>query len=305
MRRIDPYKMGILLVAMALLQGCVVVPPQHQPQPQPQRAPTVIYPEIVYPYPAPVDYGHEDIRRCRADNQRAHAEVVDYYERARAAGRISPAEARQFSELEARLRNFRTQLARDGLTLLDCQRIGSAIAWERDEVARMARHDPALTRCMADNRWAHRDVTVQYENAKRAGRIDPTEAQRFNAMEAQLQRLRNDLARDGITLQDCQRLGSAIARERDEVTRMTRRDPNVAHCMADNRRAHQAVYDTYNNAVRAGRIDAGEAQRFRGADERLRKFYAALAQDGVSPDECQRLARAIAQERALVDAMTQ
>lgn len=153
----------------------MVAPPQHQPQPQPQRAPTaVIYPDIVYP--APVDYGHEDIRRCRADNQRAHVEVVDYYERARAAGRISPAEARQFSEMEARLRNFRTQLAWDGLTLQDCQRLGSAIARERDKVARMTRRDPNVARCMADNRRAHQAVYDTYNNAVRAGRIDAGEA---------------------------------------------------------------------------------------------------------------------------------
>jgi ParB-like chromosome segregation protein Spo0J len=146
-------------------------------------------------------------------------------------------------------------------------------------------------------------MVTQYETAKRAGRIDPAEAQRFNAMEARLRNLRDDLARDGISMQDCQRIGSAIAREHDEVSRMTRREPNVARCMTDNRRAHHAIYETYNNAVRAGRIDAGEAQQFRVAEERLRKFQAEIARDGVTPDECQRLSRALAQERALVDAM--
>lgn len=283
-----------LISAVLLLGGCVVAPPPQQPQ-QPQQ-PSVIY----APAPNPA---YEEIRRCRADNQRAHAEVLDSYERARAAGRINPAEAQQFNAIDGRLRNLRAQLARDGLTLQECQYLGGEIAQARRDVARMATSDPALARCMADNRWAHQDLLNMYDNARRAGQIHPGEAQRFNAMEARLQNFKNDLARDGISLQDCQRIGGAIAADRNEVIRMSRYEPVASRCMADNRRAHWMVYEVYNDGVRAGRIDASEAQRFRQVDERLRQHTAAVNRYGVTLDECQRLARAIAQERALVDNM--
>ncbi len=278
------YALYCLAVFVSLLAGCAVAPQQRQPLPPPNTA-------------------FEEIRRCRSDNQRAHAEVLDTYEAARRAGRISPGEAEQFNAMEARLRNVRMELARDGLSLQECQRIGGAIARERNEVARMTRSDPAVARCMADNRQAHQGVVGLYENAKRSGRINPREAQRFNAIEARLQNLRADLGRDGISLQECQRIGGTIARERDEVTRMAQHDPGVARCVADNRRAHEELYKVYSNALRAGRIDASEAQRFQAIDKRLNSFQAEIKRDGLSLAECQRVGSAIARERALVEKM--
>jgi len=273
-----------LAVFVSLLAGCVVAPQQRQPLPPPNTA-------------------HEEIRRCRSDNQQAHAEVLNNYEAARRAGRINPGEAGQFNAMEARLGNVRMELARDGLSLQECQRIGGAIARERDEVARMTRSDPAVARCMADNRRAHQEVVGLYENAKRSGRINPSEAQRFNAIDARLQNLRAELGREGISLQECQRIGGTIARERDEVTRMAQHDPGVARCVADNRRAHEELYKVYNNALRAGRIEAGEAQRFQAIDKRLNGFQAEIKRDGLSLAECQRIGSAIARERALVEKM--
>jgi hypothetical protein len=288
MRSIGLYSAYLFAAALLLLAGCETTPIQ-------QDSP-------VY-YPSQPAYGYEDIRRCRADNQRSHADVVDAYERARQSGRINPAEAQQFNAMEARLRNMRADLGRDGLTMQECQRIGGAIARERNEVARMSRFDPPPTQCMADNRRAHQEVVAMYENARRSGRINPAEAQRFNAIEARLNNLRNELGRDGISLQDCQRIGGAIAREREEVQRMARYDPATARCVADNRRAHDDVYRVYNDGVRSGRINPNEAKRFQAIEERLRNLQADLKRDGLSLAECQRIGRAVAQERAIVDGM--
>jgi hypothetical protein len=279
--RCVPY---CLAVFVSLLAGCVVAPQQRQPLPPPNTA-------------------HEEIRRCRSDNRQAHAEVLNTYQAARRAGRINPGEAEQFNAMEARLRNVQIELARDGLSLQECQRIGGAIARERNEVARMTRSDPAVARCMADNSRAHQEVVSLYENAKRSGRINPSEAKRFNAIDARLQNLRADLGRDGISLQECQRIGGTIARERNEVTRMARHDPGVARCVADNRRAHEELYKVYNNALRAGRIEASEAQRFQAIDKRLNGFQAEIKRDGLSLAECQRIGGAIARERAVVEKM--
>jgi len=275
-----------LAVFVSLLAGCVVAPQQRQPLPPPNTA-------------------YEEIRRCRSDNQQAHAEVLNTYEAARRAGRINPGEAGQFNAMEARLRNVQIELARDGLSLQECQRIGGAIARERDEVARMTRSDPAVARCMADNRRAHQEVVGLYENARRSGRINPGEAQRFNAIEGRLGNVRMELARDGLSLQECQRIGGAIARERDEVARMTRSDAAAARCMADNRRAHQEVVGLYENAKRSGRINPSEAQRFNAIDAKLQNLRAELGREGISMQECQRIGGAIARERAEVTRMAQ
>ena len=291
-----------LLLLLALLGGCEVVP--YQPQPLPQQPAPAPYPPVVYPTqpPAP-NYAYEEMRRCRADNQRAHAEVLDNYERARQAGRIDPAEAQRFYAMDAQLRNMRGELGRDGITLRECQYLGGEIARMRNEVIRMSRFDPALARCSAENRQVHQETLNIYESARQNGRINPYEAQRFNSMEERLRLLSADVARTGNNLPDCQRISSALAQERDEVIRMSRHDSPIARCMADNRLAHDAVYTTYNDGVRAGRIDPRESQRFAEMDQRLRGMQAEIRRESVNMDDCLRVGAAISREHAVVDRM--
>jgi hypothetical protein len=284
-----------LPVLLLLLAGCEVVPVAPAPAPYP--------PPVAYPSPAPPDYRYQEIQQCRADNRRAHAEVLDSYERARAAGRINPVEAAQFAAMEGRLRDLRIQLGRDGLNLQECQTIRGEIERVRNEVARMARYDPALAHCMADNRRAHQEVYALYDNARRSGRITPGEAQRFAAMDARLNAIRSDMERPGIILPECQRIGGAIARERDEVIRMTRSDPGVRQCMANNWRTREDIYRIYNEALRTGRIDVNEAQRFKQMEARLQGFQAELQRDGLTMDDCNRIGNALARERGAVEAM--
>jgi hypothetical protein len=75
--------------------------------------------------------------RCIQDNRRDHEEVWQLFQRARSAGRISPAEARQFQAMEGRLNAIKGNLSRDGLTLSDCDRISREIDKERKIVQRM------------------------------------------------------------------------------------------------------------------------------------------------------------------------
>ena len=270
-----------LAVLASVLAGCVVVP---------------------HPAPPPRD-PYEDVRRCRSDNQRLHAEVYEMYSSASRSGRIDPGEARQFQAMEDRLRNFRAELARDGLSLRDCERIGAAISRERDEVARMTRSDPGLGRCLADARRAHQETSALFEQARRSGRIDPREAQQFNAMEGRLANFRAELARDGLSMSDCQRITGAIARERGEVERMARSDAGVGRCVAENRHAHEELYKVYADAERAGRIRGDERRRFEAMERRLADYQGALKRDGLTLGECRRIGEAIGKERALVDEM--
>jgi hypothetical protein len=296
---------GLLALLAALLAGCEVVPyqqaPLPQPRPVPPPAPVVIY-QPAPPPPVP-NYAYEEIRRCRADNQRAHAELLDSYERARQAGRIDPAEAQRFYAMDAQLRSWRAQLGRDGMTLQECQFISGEIARTRGEVARMSRYDPVLARCIADNRQMHQDTLAIYENARLAGRIDPYEAQRFSVMEERLRLMSTDVSRGGLSLPDCQRIGGAIVQEREEVQRMARYESPIPACMADNRRAHEAVYSVYNDGLRTGHIAPYEAQRFSEVDQRLRNYLMDMRRDGVTLEECQRMGFAIARERNMVERM--
>jgi hypothetical protein len=288
---------------LSTLAACVVAPEQAPSQyPAPAAAPQYSPPQA-YPAPPPVYYEQHEIARCQADNHRAHAEVLDLYNRAQARGRIDAAEAQYFTQLQVRLNYIIAQLNRGGLNLQECQYISSVLASDRQEVLRMSRRDPALAQCQNNNQRAHQDAVNLYEDARRRGRINPAEQQRFNAMQAQLQNLRTALARDGLSLQDCQIIGNQIAQNRDEIIRMSKHDPGVARCVADNRAAHDAVYALYNDGVRNGRINPGEAQRFAQMEKRLAAYQADARRDGLTLAECSKIGQAIARERAVVDGM--
>ena len=258
---------------------------------------------MVYPAPPPVYYEQHELQRCHADNRRAHSEVLSLYNRAQGMGRIDAAEAQYFTQLQIRLNNINAQLSRGGMNLQECQYISSMLASDRQEVIRMSRRDPALARCQQDNQRAHQEAVNLYEDARRQGRINPAEQQRFNAMQAQWQNLRAALARDGLTLQDCRVIGNQIAQQREEIIRMSRVDPGVARCMAENRAAHEGVYAYYNDAVRAGSISPGESQRFAAVEKRLAGYQAQARRSGLTLTECQDIGRAIARERSVVDGM--
>ena len=219
----------LALIALTGLGACVVENPtpsqypQQYPQSQPYPAPAP-QPAVIYPAPPPsVRYEREEIRRCDADNRRAHAEVMDIYNRANRAGRIDPAEAQRFNAMQIRLNNIVGRLNRGGLTLQECQYISGEIANERQEVTRMSRFDPETGRCVADNRAAHNAVYTVYNDGVRAGRISGGEAQRFAAIEKRLAEYQAQARRDGLTISECQNIGRAIAREWAIVESMIRR----------------------------------------------------------------------------------
>jgi len=163
------------------------------------------------------------INQCRTANLRAHSEVLQLFNRARAASRITPAEAQQFSAMEGRLRSMQANLNRGGLTLAECQAITRQIASERAAVQRMAATpavDPRVNQCRAANQSAHNQVLQIFNQARSRGNITPAEAQAFANMERTLSSMTQALNQGGLTLAECQRLTQQIASERAAVQRM-------------------------------------------------------------------------------------
>lgn len=278
------------LATITMLTACVVEGPV-QPSPEP-----------VYGNPDP--YGNQ-LRQCVAANRRDYAEVRDVFERARRDNRITPAESREFALMDQRLRQNQQAVGRDGLTLRECESIGREIAREREAVYRMARRDPAVAQCRQDARQQHADVVRMYQDADRAGRIDPNERRQFNEMVERLRRHDAALSRDGMTLGECRQLQTLIADDREVVRRMSMRDPRVAQCRRDNQRAHADVIRVFADAERTGRITQRERRRFDELQRRFRDYEAALKADGLSFDECQALGRTIAADAHEVRQMAQ
>ena len=160
-----------------------------------------------------------------------------------------------------------------------------------------------INSCHANNQRMHQDTINIYERARQAGRIDPAETQQFNAMQARLNYIGAQVARGGYTLAECQYVSNVLAKDRQEVIRMSRYDPGLRQCQAENLRAHNEVHRVYNDGQRAGRIRPEEAQHFSAMEKRLMRFQADLQRDGLTLAECQEISRAIAREHAIVNNM--
>ena len=86
---------------------------------------------------AQTSQGPTALMQCMQSNQAAHNQVVQQFQQARSAGRISPAEQQAFQSMEQRLNTIRTNLSRNGLTLPECQQLTREISNERANVQRM------------------------------------------------------------------------------------------------------------------------------------------------------------------------
>jgi|GEM_PF-4530163 len=282
-------RLGCLIIMLFSVVSCVVVP--HRP---------------VEP-PRPVDL----LGQCIQDNSRNRDDVWLLFQRASSEGRISPEESRQFLDMEGRLNGFTNRLSANGLTLYECQRISREISSERANVHRMAAspaYNPQLVRCIQDNRRDHEEVWQLFQRAKSAGRISPSEARQFQAMEGRLNAIKNNLSRDGFTVSECRRINSEIAAERTNVQRMMHRpgpDPQLIQCIKDNRRDHEEVWQLFRRANSAGRISPSEASQFQAMEQHLSDIKSRLSSDGLSLSECQRVGLGIAKEREVVRRMSE
>lgn len=329
MTRSNLRNLQSLILALAL-PGCVVyTQPGTRQVPVPQRER-----EIVVPAPR---YEDPRLAQCRTANYRVHSEAMQIYYRAQAAGNISPLEAQQFAAAEQRLRQHASLLARDGMTLDECQFIGREIDNEHALVRRMAasrpgyapyRGDPALMQCRTDAQRAHAETTQLYYRARASGAISPHEAQQFSAAEQRLSRHAQFLARDGLTLRECEFLQREIAGERMQVERMAASRPargmapapgpgwqkpgiaaqrpeaaQLAQCSAANQQSRAETLELYTRARAAGRVNQTEAQAFAKAEQRLDEQSRMLGREGLTLQECEALARSIADQRSLVERM--
>lgn len=152
----------------------------------------------------------------------------------------------------------------------------------------------AVRQCAAANRRDHAEVYDLFERARRDNRITAAESREFATMDQRLRQYQHALGRDGLTLRECESIGREIAREREAVQRMTRRDSRVGQCQRDNQRAHADVLRMFADAERGGRITQRERRRFDELQRRFREYESALRSDGLTFDECQALGRNIA-----------
>ncbi len=76
--------------------------------------------------------------QCMRATDGTHREILDTMNRARAAGRIDPKEQQEFERMDRAIKNHSVQMAKDGLTLAECEVTLRALQDERNKVRQMA-----------------------------------------------------------------------------------------------------------------------------------------------------------------------
>lgn len=164
------------------------------------------------------------------------------------------------------------------------------------------------SQCIQDNRRAHADVWQQFQQARSAGRISPSEERQFRSLENRLNSIKQRLYRSGLTEYECQRISREIDNERAAVQRMAATpayNPDLSRCIQDNRRAQSDVWQQFQRARSAGRISPHEERQFRSMEDRLNTIKQRLYRDGLTMSECQRINREIDRERNAVRRMSE
>ena len=87
---------------------------------------------------APAAKGDPKVAECRAHNQAAHQALMAEHAKAMKEHMISPQEQKEFRGMEMRLHKHRETLAKGGLTLAECERLGKEIAHEKTVLDKMA-----------------------------------------------------------------------------------------------------------------------------------------------------------------------
>ena len=90
------------------------------------------------PKAAPAAKGDPKLHECRAHNQAEHKSLMEMHAKAVKDHMISKGEEAKFRQMEGRLHKHRAALAKDGLTLKECEVLGKEIAHEKAELTRMA-----------------------------------------------------------------------------------------------------------------------------------------------------------------------
>lgn len=233
---------------------------------------------------------------CVGRNRQAHGEVLQVYQNLQRSGRISAQESAEFQQLQARLSEHAGSLARDGLSLAECQNIGNGIRQLHAAVQRMGQGDPRLDACRGQVRQAQAELVQNFQSQQRGGRISAQEAGEFQNLNGRASQMVQAVARDGASFQDCQQTAQFIHQAQGAVQRMGQVDPRIEQCKAQLRQSYGEAQQLLQAAARS-RMTPQKMQELQRSQGRLNQLGNAAQHDFTSLQECQGVGNGLAQER--------
>lgn len=164
--------------------------------------------------------------------------------------------------------------------------------------------DPKVGQCVQANQKEHASIMQMHAAATKARRLDAAEQAQFQKMETGLRAHQAALAKDGLTLAECEQISKHLSAEKATLAKMasTASSP-VAQCVQHNNQEHAAIMQMHASATKARRLDAAEEATFKRMETGLRQHQAALAKGGLTLAECQQITKHLDGERAALAKM--
>ena len=194
-----------------------------------QKMATTVNSQPVQPNPpgaAPLRPVDPKVAECSAINHKLDGDIDKMYSDAKASGKITPAEAQKFQQMEARIMALRRRFSKDGLSLNECQFLTKEYNAEKVQVQLMIAGlapthsppvDPKMRACLVYNAKIDREIDGIYLQAKAAGKITPAEAAQYQQLERNIAMMRANMQKGGLTLAECQQMSKAYDAEKVSV----------------------------------------------------------------------------------------
>ena len=101
--------------------------------------------------------------------------------------------------------------------------LSASLAWAQapaPKAAPAAKGDPKVAECRKHNGQEHASIMQMHAKAVKDHMISKGEEHRFREMEGRLNRHRAELAKGGLTLQECETIGKELAKEKEVLAKM-------------------------------------------------------------------------------------
>jgi|CXWL01.1.fsa_nt_gi hypothetical protein len=176
---------------------------------------------IVAPRPGAAD---TPVARCSAANRQSLADLVQAFEAAQKRSRLNPVTVARLQAFDVQLGSLRAAQPRDGRSLRECEHLTQLIAAEQERLQRIAPDPraanadaaasaPATDACRSANVEAYGEAARVWRERAAARGLKVGQAE-YDDAQLRLRRLRDEVAKSGGTLRECETLAQAIAQER-------------------------------------------------------------------------------------------
>ncbi len=250
---------------------------------------------------------------CEAKNRALDAEVAKMIVDGKKAGNISAAELGEFARIEGDIAKRRAALAKDGLSLADCESMTKSYESEKATVIKMAAGknqvvSKEMAACLVKNKALETEIEKLIADGKKSGNISAAEAGEIADIEARIAKKKGDLIKGGLSQAECESITKSYESEKANVIKMAAGKNQIVSkemtaCLAKNRALDTEIEAMMAAATKAGNISPAEQAEFTKMEAFIKAKRTEMAKNGYTVADCDATTKLYAAEKAKVTKM--